>query len=145
MPKQIPITPIYARGDVVEMLDAEYAMLVSHIEDLSDDQLLWRPSSKAHCISEILWHLYFEPEHPTKPKNKKEALNQLKIWYEGHHAKASEPKNLAEPVTWWTGDEMTYRGYLQGFVIRHIAYHYGQIVALRQGMGVDEGKFYHEK
>jgi uncharacterized damage-inducible protein DinB len=31
-----------------------------------------------------------------------------------------------------------------GFVIRHLAYHYGQVIALLQAMGAEEGKFYHE-
>ncbi len=145
MPKQVPITPIYGRGNLVEMLDAEYDMVRSNIEDLTEAQLLQRPHPKAHCILEILWHLAYPVKNPEKPANKSEALKNLKIWYDEHREKAKDPGSLNEPLTWWTGEAITYRAYLTGFVIRHMAYHLGQIVALRQSLGIDLGKFYHEE
>lgn len=144
MPKEIPITPIYNCGDLVEMLDAEYGMLVGHVEDLSDAQLRWRPHPKAHCILDILWHLAYDEKNPAKPRDKAEALARLRAWYEAKQAIAQDPKRLAESMAWWTRETITQRGYLLGGVIRHLVYHYGEIVALRQAMGVEEGQFYHE-
>jgi len=145
MPKQVPITLIYGRGNLVEMLDAEYEMVRCNIENLTEVHLQSRPHPMSHAILEIIWHLYYPVEKPQKPTSKSEALARLKGWYEEHRSYAQNPVKLDEPVTWWTGEVMTYRGYLTGFVIRHMAYHLGQIVALRQAIGVDIGRFYHEE
>ena len=145
MPKQIPITPVYDRDDLVEMLDAEYGMLQSHLEDLNEEQLCWKPHPKAHCILDILWHLAYEPKRLLRPKDKKETLARLQAWYEEQRAKAQDQNFLAQSLTWYTGETITQHGLLRGFVVRHLAYHYGQIIALRQTLGVEAGKFYHEE
>jgi hypothetical protein len=54
------------------------------------------------------------------------------------------PGKLDEPVTWWTGDVISYRGVVWG-EIRHRSYHLGELVYLRQAMGVDEPRYFHEK
>ena len=145
MSKQVPITPIYGRGDLVEMLDAEYGMVVANIEDLTEDQFKARVNPSTHSILEVIWHLYFPEGNPPRPANKAEALKGLQSWYELHRAKAGDPEALNESETWWTGEQMTYRAYLTGFVIRHLAYHLGEIVMLRQALGIDKGQFYHEE
>ena len=143
MPIQIPITPVYARANLVEMLDAEYNMLLSHVENLTDDQLNWRPNPNAHSIMDILWHLSYQSE-PSRPANGEQARERLANWYQQHRDRASRPGSLSESLTWWNGEQIDYKGYLSGFVIRHIAYHYGQVTAIRQAMGIDVAKFYHE-
>lgn len=82
MGKQLQITPIYSRNSLVEMLDAEYTMLVSHIEELSEEHLKWKPHPKAHSVLDILWHLSYqhEPPTPARPQTKAEALARLKSW-----------------------------------------------------------------
>ena len=104
MPVQIPITPIYDRDDLVEMLDAEYKMLLDHVKDLSEEQLRWKPHPQAHCILDILWHLAYEPKKFPRPQDRKEALARLATWYEEWRAKAQDQNFLQQSLTWHTGE-----------------------------------------
>lgn len=54
------------------------------------------------------------------------------------------PGKVDEPVTWWTGETIPFRGAVWG-AIRHRCYHLGELVYLRQVLGVNEPKYYHEE
>ena len=47
-------------------------------------------------------------------------------------------------VLWWTGEEIPYCGLIWG-AIRHRSYHLGELVYLRQAMGLDEPRYSHEE
>jgi len=143
MPKPIPVTPIYASGDLARILEIEERQIEDTIADLSEEQMTWRPNPKAKSALDILWHLAYKTQ-PQKPTSKAEALEALRAAYVRLQRDITAPDKLDEPVTWWTGETIPYRGVVWG-EIRHRCYHLGELVYLRQVLGVDEPKYYHEK
>ena len=142
MAKPIAVTPTYASGDLARILEIEQRQVEDTVADLSEDQMMWRPNPKSKSALDILWHLaYSESKHP--PSNKAEALEGLRAAYAKLQRDIAKPGKLDEPVTWWTGDVISYRGVVWA-EIRHRSYHLGELVYLRQAMGLDEPRYYHE-
>jgi uncharacterized damage-inducible protein DinB len=143
MAEPIAVTPTYASGDLARILEIEQRQVEDTVADLSEEQMMWRPNPKAKSALDILWHLaYPQLQHP-KPSSKAEALEGLRAAYAELQGDIATPGKLDEPVTWWTGEVISYRGVLWG-AIRHRSYHLGELVYLRQAMGVDEPRYYHE-
>lgn len=142
MAEPVAVAPTYASGDLARILEIEQRQVEETVADLSDEQLAWRPTPTAKSALDILWHLAYDTE-PAYPATKTEALAALRA----HHAELQQaiatPGKLDEPVTWWTGDKIPYRGVIWA-AIRHRSYHLGELVYLRQVMGRDEPKYYHE-
>jgi hypothetical protein len=143
MPKFIPVTPTYASGDLARILEIEQRQIEETVADLSEEQMAWRPNPKAKSALEILWHLAYGTR-PQKPTSKAEALGALRANYDRLQRDIATPGKLDEPVTWWTGETIPFRGAVWG-AIRHRCYHLGELVYLRQVLGVDEPKYYHEE
>lgn len=140
----IPITPIYARGDLAEMLAAEEQQIEETVADMTEEQMAWRPAPSAKSALDILWHLaYDDKRRPGRPKNKAEALAALRQAHDELRQDIAMPGKLDERVTWWTGEAIPYRGVVLG-AIRHRAYHLGELVYLRQAQGLDRPIYYHE-
>ncbi len=135
MSKPIPVTPTYASGDLARILEIEERQVEDTIADLSEEQMTWRPNPKAKSALDILWHLAYETR-PQKPTSKTEALEALRAAYVRLQRDIAVPDKLDEPVTWWTGEAIPYRGVVWG-AIRHRCYHLGELVYLRQVLGVD--------
>ena len=57
-PKPIPVTPTYASGDLARILEIEERQIEDTVADLSEEQMAWRPNSKAKSALDILWHLH---------------------------------------------------------------------------------------
>jgi hypothetical protein len=142
MPKRTPVTPTYASGDLSRILAIEHQQLEDTIADLTEEQFQWRPNPKAKSALEIVWHLAY-PVHPDRPRDKAEALAALRAAHDELQQGIATPGKLDEPHTWWTGDVIPYRGVIWG-LIRHRSYHLGELVYLRQVLGLDEPKYYHE-
>jgi hypothetical protein len=142
MPKRTPVTPTYASGDLARILEIEEQQIEDTIADMTEEQLQWRPHPKAKAALDILWHLAYGA-HPEQPRDKAEALAGLRAAYEELQQEIATPGKLDEPYTWWTGDVIPYRGVIWG-MIRHRTYHLGELVYLRQVLGLDEPKYYHE-
>jgi hypothetical protein len=142
MAKPRPTTPTYASGDLGCILAIEQQQVEETVMDLTDEQFAWRPNDKAKSALDILWHLAYDVS-PEKPANKEEALAALRIAHAELQHEIARPGKLDVPVTWWTGDEITYRGVIWA-AIRHRCFHLGELVYLRQVLGVDEPHYYHE-
>jgi uncharacterized damage-inducible protein DinB len=142
MAKPLPVTPTYASGDLGLILELEQRQIIETVEDLTEEQLNWRPNEKAKSALDILWHLAYRVS-PEKPATKADALDALQEDYVQLLGEIAAPGKLDEPVTWWTGDTFPYRGMIWG-QIRHRSYHLGELVYLRQTMGLDEPQYYHE-
>ena len=106
--------------------------------------MVWRPNSKAKSAFDILWHIAYPQEESPRPANKQDGLDGLRRAYAALARDIAMPGKLDESVTWWTGDIMPFRGLIWG-AIRHRSYHLGELVYLRQAMGLDEPKYYHEE
>ena len=144
MPKFVAVTPTYAVGDLARILEIEQRQVEDTVADLTEEQMHWRPMPKAKCALDILWHLaYAETKNPL-PRSKDEALEGLRAAYDQVQRDIASPGKLDEPLLWHTGDTIPYRGAIWG-TIRHLTYHLGELVYLRQAMGVDEPKYYHEE
>jgi len=144
MPKFVAVTPTYATGDLASILEIEQRQVEDTVADLTEEQMHWRPTPKAKSALDILWHLaYAETKNP-KPHSKAEALEGLRAAYDQLQRDIATPGKLDESITWHTGDTIPYRGAVWG-AIRHLTYHLGELVYLRQVMGVDEPKYYHEE
>ena len=143
MPKSITVTPTYATGDLASILEVEQRQIEDTVADLSEEQMTWRPNSKAKSALDILWHIAY-PEVRERPASKSEALDGMGQAHAALQLDISRPGKLDEPVTWWTGDTIPFRGLIWG-AIRHRSYHLGELVYLRQVMGLDEPKYYHEE
>ncbi len=144
MPTFVAVTPTYASGDIAKILEIEQRQIEDTIADLNEEQMRWRPNPKAKSALEIVWHIGYAQTAYTKPQNKAEALQGLRDAYAELQRDIETPGKLAEPVQWHTGDMITYRGVIWG-MIRHRTYHLGELVYLRQAMGLDEPKYYHEE
>ena len=142
MAEPVAITPTYARGDLARILEIEQRQVEETVADLSDEQFAWRPTPAAKSALDILWHLAYATQ-PDRPANKADALAALRADHAALQQAIATPGKLDEPVPWWTGDTIPYRGVIWG-AIRHRAYHLGELVYLRQVMGVDEPTYYHE-
>ncbi len=143
MPRIIFIAPTYATGDLARILEIEECQVEDTVADLTEEQMQWRPTPKAKSALDILWHLaYAETKNP-KPQSKAEALAGLRTAYDQIQRDIATPGKLDEPILWHTGDTIPYRGAIWGS-IRHLTYHLGELVYLRQAMGVDEPRYYHE-
>ena len=143
MAKRTPVTPTYAIGDLAAILAIEHRQIEDTIADLTEEQMQWRPNPKAKSALEIVWHLAYNT-HPDRPRDKAAALAALRAAHDALQREIATPGRLDEPYTWWTGDEITIRGYIWG-MIRHRSYHLGELVYLRQVLGLDEPKYYHEE
>ena len=142
MPKRTPVTPTYAGGDLAQILEIEEQQIEDTIADLTEEQFQWRPNPQAKSALEIVWHLAYGA-HPDKPADKAAALTALRAATDELQQEIATPGKLDEPYTWWTGDVIPYRGVIWG-MIRHRTYHLGELVYLRQVLGLDEPKYYHE-
>ena len=142
MARVIPTTPTYASADLGRILALEQLQVEETVMDLTEEQLTWRPNEKAKSALDILWHLAIDA-NPEKPAGKEDALTALRKAHEELQQDIATPGKLDEPLTWWTGDTMTYRGYIWA-AIRHRCFHLGELVYLRQVMGLDEPLYYHE-
>jgi hypothetical protein len=143
MAKPVAVTPTYASGDLARILEIEQRQVEDTVADLSEEQMMWRPNPKSKSALDILWHLaYPQLQHP--PSSKAEAMKGLQAAYAKLRRDIAIPGKLDEPVTWWTGDVIPYRGVVWG-EIRHRSYHLGELVYLRQALGVDEPRYYHEE
>src|SRR5215217_4688222 len=131
MPNRTPVTPTYASGDLAAILEIEQRQIEDSVADLSDEQMAWRPNATAKSALDILWHLAYSEEHQARPANKAEALAAFRAANAELQRDIATPGKLDEPLTWWTGDVIPYRGYIWG-MIRHRTYHLGEIVYLRQ-------------
>lgn len=143
MPTRVAVTPTYASGDLGQILAIEERQVEDSIADLTEEQMAWRPNAKAKSALEILWHLAYEGEQ-ARPANKAAALAALRAYCAEIQDLIATPGKVDEPFTWWTGDVISFRGVVWGR-IRHLSYHLGEIVYLRQVMGLDEPKYYHEE
>ncbi len=143
MPKRIAVTPTYATGDLARILEIEQRQIEDTVADLTEEQMLWRASSQAKPAIEILWHLSYDQIHKPLPATKAEALERLRTAYDMLQQDIATPGKLDEIITWWTGDTIPFRGFVWG-MIRHRSFHLGELVYLRQVMGLDEPKYYHE-
>jgi uncharacterized damage-inducible protein DinB len=143
MPKLVAVAPTYATGDLARILEIEQWQIEDTVTDLTEEQMHWRPTPKAKSALDILWHLaYAEARHPM-PRNKVEALEGLSDAYSTLQRDIATAGKLDEPIEWHTGDTIPYRGAIWA-AIRHRTYHLGELVYLRQVMGLDEPKYYHE-
>ena len=144
MPKFVAVAPAYATGDLACILEIEERQVEDTVADLTEEQMRWQPTPKAKSALDILWHLAYAGTHSPKPRNKGEALEALRVAYDNLQRDIATPGKLDEPVLWHTGDTIPYRGEVWGN-IRHLCYHLGELVYLRQVMGLDEPKYYHEE
>ncbi len=144
MPKPVFVTPVYATGDLASILEIEQRQIEDTVADLTEEQMQWRPMPKAKSALDILWHLAYAETRNPKPNTKAEALEGLRAAYAKLQGDIATAGKLDEPTTWHTGDVIPYRGVVWG-AIRHRSYHLGELVYLRQVMGVDEPKYYHEE
>jgi uncharacterized damage-inducible protein DinB len=142
MARVIPVTPTYASEDLGRILALEQRQVEESVEDLTEEQFAWRPNEKAKSALDIVWHLAVNTV-PERPANKDEALAAFRKAHEELQQDIATPGKLDEPLTWWTGDTMTYRAAIWS-AIRHRCYHLGELVYLRQVMGLDEPLYYHE-
>ena len=144
MPEPIAVVPTYASGNLARILEIEQRQIEDTIADLSEEQMMWRPNPKAKSALDILWHIAYPQVQLQRPASKLEALDSLRHAYDALERDIAIPGKLDEPVTWWTGDTIPFRGLIWG-AIRHRSYHLGELVYLRQAMGLDEPKYYHEE
>jgi hypothetical protein len=143
MPARIAVTPTYASGDLAGILEIEDRQIEDTVADLTEEQMRWRPNPKAKSALDILWHLAYAA-HPEPPASKVAALDALRAARAELLLEIATPGRLDEPYTWWTGDVIPFRGVIWG-QIRHRSYHLGELVYLRQVLGLDEPKYYHEE
>lgn len=144
MPKLVAVAPTYATGDLARILEIEQCQIEDTIADLSDAQMRWRPTPQAKCALEIVWHLAFAETRYPMPKDKLEAQQGLYDSYAQLQRDIATPGKLDELIEWHTGDKIPYRAAIWA-AIRHRTYHLGELVYLRQAMGLDEPKYYHEE
>ena len=144
MPNFIPITPTYATGDLAAILAIEQRQIEDTVADLTEGQMDWHPTPTAKSALDILWHLAFAETNNPPPRNKVEALEGLRAACAKLQQDIATPGKLDELLTWHTGDVIPYRGRIWG-TIRHLSYHLGELVYLRQVLGVDKPKYYHEE
>ncbi len=144
MPEPIAVTPAYASDDLARILEVEQRQVEDTVVDMNEEELVWRPNPKAKSALDILWHIAYPQEKSPRPANKQEALDGLRRAHAALARDIAIPGKLDEPVTWWTGDTIPFRGLIWG-AIRHRTYHLGELVYLRQAMGLDEPKYYHEE
>jgi hypothetical protein len=143
MPRAIPTTPTYASEDLSRILAVEQRQVEETVIDLTEEQFNWRPNAKAKSALDIIWHLAILTS-PEKPTNKEEALAALRKDHAEFQQDITTPGKLDEPVTWWTGEAITYRGMIWA-AIRHRCFHLGELVYLRQVLSLDEPLYYHEE
>jgi hypothetical protein len=144
MPIPIAVAPTYAIGDLSHILEIEQRQIEDTVADLNENRVNWHPHPKAKSTLEILWHLAYAQVPNPKPATKAEALTALRKAYEVLQRDIASPGKLDEPFQWWTGETIPYRGVIWA-AIRHRTYHLGELVYLRQVMGLDEPKYYHEE
>src|SRR6185437_12192108 len=142
MARVVPVTPTYASEDLGRILALEQLQVEETVADLTEEQFAWRPNEKAKSALDIVWHLAVNTV-PERPANKDEALAAFRKAHEELQQDIATPGKLDEPLTWWTGDTMSYRAAIWS-AIRHRCYHLGELVYLRQVMGLDEPLYYHE-
>lgn len=142
MARVIPVTPTYASQDLGRILALEQQQVEETVADLTEEQFAWRPNEKAKSALDIVWHLGYNAVSE-EPATKDEALAAFRKAHEELQQDIATPGKLDEPLTWWTGDTLTYHAYIWS-AIRHRCYHLGELVYLRQVMGLDEPVYYHE-
>ena len=144
MAEPIAVTPINASGGLARIREVAQRQVGDTVADLSTEQMQWRPNPKAKSDLDIVWHLaYPQLQHPN-PSSKAETLEGLRAAHARLQEDIATAGKLDEPVKWWTGDVVRYWGIVWG-AIRHRSYHLGELVYLRQAMGLDEPKYYHEE
>ena len=144
MLERIAVTPVYASGDLVRILEIEQLQIEGTVSDLTEEEMKWRPNSKAKSALDILWHIAYPQVKQEKPARKAEALSRLRQAYNALQRDITRPGKMEEQVTWWTGETIPFRGLIWG-AIRHRSFHLGELVYLRQAIGLDEPKYYHEE
>jgi hypothetical protein len=143
MPKNVPVTPIYATEDLGKILQCEQEQIIDTVADLTEEQMNWKPNSTAKSALDILYHLSHPQVPKPKPTTKKETIKRFNQAYDIIRAILETPGKLNETMVWWTGEEIPVRGFVWG-TIRHRSYHLGELVYLRQAMGIDVPKYYHD-
>ena len=143
MTDPVAVAPIYATGDLRQILTVEQRQIEDTVADLTDEQMRWRPHPKAKSALDILWHLAYSQTQDQPPPSKAAALAAFRQAYDAVQAAIAIPEKLDEPVRWWTGEQIPFRGVVWS-EIRHRSYHLGELVYLRQALGLDEPKYYHE-
>ena len=153
MPKGVAVTPTYAAGDLRAILAIEQHQVIDSISDLTEEQAAFRPNARAKSVLDIVWHLTYAdlqgrtPQDPapppSPPTNLATARSGLERSFDALFADIDAPGKLQEPYEWWTGETLSYAGYIWA-QIRHRSYHLGEIVYLRQVMELDEPKYFHE-
>jgi uncharacterized damage-inducible protein DinB len=144
MPEPVAVAPTYATGDLRQILAIEQRQIEDTVADLTDEQMRWRPHPKAKSALDILWHLAYAQTQDPPPPSKATALAAFRQAYDGVQAAIATPEKLDTLVTWWTGEQIPFRGVVWS-EIRHRSYHLGELVYLRQVLGLDEPKYYHER
>ncbi len=144
MPQTVFVAPTYATGDLGRILAIEQRQVEDTVADLTEAQMCWRPAPKAKSALDILWHLAYAEIKSPMPKSKAEALEGLREACANVQRDIATPGKLEEPTPWHTGETIPYRGAVWA-TIRHLTYHLGELVYLRQAMGIDEPRYYHEE
>ncbi len=142
MAKARPTATTYASGDLGRILALEQQQVEETVMDLTDEQFAWCPHDNAKSALDILWHLAIDVSRK-KPATKADALAAFRQAHAELQRAIATPGKLDEPLTWWTGDTITYRGVIWA-AIRHRCFHLGELVYLRQVLGLDEPLYYHE-
>src|SRR5512142_2906016 len=106
MPKRIAVTPTYATGDLARILEIEQRQIEDTVADLTEEQMPWRPNSKAKSAIEILWHLSYDQIQKPLPTAKSEVLERLRTAHDMLQQDIATPGKLDEIITWWTGDKI---------------------------------------
>jgi len=143
MPEPVAVAPIYASGNLSQILAVEQRQIEDTIADLTEEQMRGRPHPNAKSALDTLWHLAYAQTQEPPPQSKGAALDALRQAHSAVQGAIATPGKLDESVTWWTGEQILFRGVVWS-EIRHRSYHLGELVYLRQVMGLDEPKYYHE-
>src|SRR5262249_32059553 len=137
MPEPVAVAPIYASGDLSQILAVEQRQVEDTVADLTEEQMRWRPHPKAKSALDIVWHLAYSQTQEPPPLSKGAALDALRQAHGAVQLAIATPGKLDEPVTWWTREQIPFRGVVWS-EIRHRSYHLGELVYLRQVMRLDE-------
>src|SRR6478672_11601130 len=109
MAEPVAVTPTSVSGDLARILALEQRPVAETGADLSAEQRGWRPTPTARSARDILWHLAYATE-PTYPASKAAVFAALGAQHTALQQAIATPGKLEEPVRWWTGDMIPYRG-----------------------------------
>src|SRR5918911_425521 len=100
MPQPVAIAPIYAMGDLSQILAVEQRQIEDTVADLTDEQMRWRPNPKAKSALDILWHLAYSQTQEPPPPSKDAALDALRQAHSAVQLAIATPGKLDERVRW---------------------------------------------